>query len=120
MFRTDRFPPGKRNLGGIPGADRTWARWKEIYRKADMNEKVKKTAQGRQDHFGAHGDFDKETAQEGELPQLSVSELDRYFRSLANAATTEKYILAALVKSNVALIISNASLTATIADLKKN
>ena len=82
-----------------------------------MDKKVMKTAQGRQDHFGAHGDFDKETAQEGELPQLSVSELDRYFRSLANAATTEKYILAALVKINATLTTSNASLTATVANL---
>ena len=82
-------------------------------------QKVKKTAQGGQDHFGAHGDFDKETTQEGELPQMSVTDLDGCFSSLDNAATTEKDILAALVKSNAALATSNASLTATIADLKK-
>ena len=41
-----------------------------------MAEKVKNTAQGGQDHFGAHGSFDKETDPEGELPQLSVAELD--------------------------------------------
>ena len=84
-----------------------------------MDKKVMKTAQGRQDHFGAHGTFDKETAQEGELPQLSVAELDGYFSSLANATTTEKDILAALVISNPTLTTSNASLTATITDLHR-
>ena len=84
-----------------------------------MAKKVKKTAQGRQDHFGEHGAFDKETAQEGEFLQLSVAELDGCFSSLANAATTEKYILAALVKSNETLTTSNASLTATISDLQR-
>ena len=84
-----------------------------------MDKKVKKTAQGVQDHFEAHGAFDKETAQEEEFPQLSVTELGGYFSSLANAATTEKDILDALVKSNATLATSNASLTATISDLQK-
>ena len=82
-----------------------------------MSEKVKKAAQGGQDHFGAHGAFDKVPGPEGEMPQLSVAELDGYFISLANAATTEKGILAALVKSNTTLTTSNASLIATIANL---
>ena len=90
MLRTDRFPRANEIWDELPGANRTWDRWKAIYRKADMAKKVKNTAQGGQDHFGEHGAFDKETAQEGELPQLSVAELDRYFSSLANAATTEK------------------------------
>ena len=84
-----------------------------------MAEKVKKTAQGGQDHFGAHGAFDKETAQEVGMPQLYTPELDGYFSSLANAATTEKYILAALVKSNATLTTSNAYITTTIADLQR-
>ena len=84
-----------------------------------MTEKVKKTTQGGQDHFGAHGAFDKETAQEGEFPQLSVAELDGYFSSLTNVATTEKEILAALVKSNANKATSNASLTTPITDLQK-
>ena len=48
------------------------------------------------------------------MPQLSVAELDGYFSSLENASTTEKDILAALVKST-----SNASSTATVANLLK-
>ena len=78
-----------------------------------------KTAQGRQDHFGAHGAFNKETAQEGGIPQLPTAYLDGYFSALANADTTEKVILAALVKSNTTLTTSNTSLTATIADLQR-
>ena len=53
------------------------------------------------------------------MPQLSVEELDSYFSSLENAATTEKDILAALVRINATLTTSNASLTATLANLQK-
>ena len=76
-----------------------------------MANNVKKAAKGGQDHFGAHGAFDKVPDPEGPevLPQLSVKELNRYFSSLANTATTEKYILAALVRSNANLTTSNAS-----------
>ena len=85
-----------------------------------MSEKVKNTAQGRQDHFGAHGAFDKVHGPEEEIPQLSVADLDGYFISLANSANTEKDILSALVKSNATLTTRNASLTATIENLQKN
>ena len=84
-----------------------------------MAEKFKKTAQGEQYHFGAHGAFNKVPGPEGEMPQLSVAELDGYFSSLANADKTEKYIFAALVKINATLTTSNASLTATVANLHK-
>ena len=84
-----------------------------------MAKKFKKTSKVGQDHFGAHVAFDKETAQEGGILQLSTAELDGYFSSLANAATTEKDILAALAKSTATLTTSNASLTATISDLQR-
>ena len=61
MLLTDRFPRANEIWEELPGADRTWARWKAIYRKADMAEKVKKIAQGGQDHFEAHGTFNNET-----------------------------------------------------------
>ena len=64
MLRIDCFPRANEIWEELPGVDRTWARWKEIYQKADMAKKVKKTVQGGQDHFGANGSFDKETAQE--------------------------------------------------------
>ena len=119
MLRTDCFPRANEIWEEFPSSDRTWSRWKAVYRKADMAEKVKKTAQVVQDHIGENGAFYKESTQEVGIPQLSTAELDGYFRSLANAATTEKYILAALVKSNATLTTSNASLTATIADLQR-
>ena len=50
---------------------------------------------------------------------MSVEDLYGYFNSLANAATTEKDILAALVKRNATLTSSNATLTATVAKLQK-
>ena len=55
-----------------------------------MADKVKKDVKGGQDHCGAHGAFDKVPTPEAPeaLPQLSVEELDGYFNSLANAATT--------------------------------
>ena len=108
MLRTDRFPRANEIWDDLPGADRTWVRWKTIYRKADMADKVKKAAQGGQDHFGAHGAFDKVPGPKEAMPQLSVEELDSYFSSLANAATKEKDILAALVRSNATITTSNA------------
>ena len=68
MLHTNRFPRANKSWEELPGADRTWARWKAIYQKADMAKKVKKTAQGVQDHCGSHGAFDKEIAPELELP----------------------------------------------------
>ena len=82
-----------------------------------MADKFKKSAQGGQDHFGAHGAFDKVPGPEEEMPQLSVAEIDGYFSSLENASSTEKDILAALVRGNVTITTSNASLTATVANL---
>ena len=86
-----------------------------------MADKVKKAAQGGQDHVGAHGAFGvvPDPEEPEAMPQLSVKELDGYFSSLANAATTEKDILAALVISNATLTTSNATLTATVANLQK-
>ena len=121
MLRTNRFLRANEIWGDLPSDNQTWARGKTIYCKADMADKVKKAVKGRQEHFGAHGAFDKVPNPEAleDLSQLSVEELDGYFRSLANAATTEKDILAALVKINATLTTSNATLTATVANLKK-
>ena len=91
---------------------------KSIYRKADMEDKVKQTAQGRQDQFGAHGAFEKEGTEGVGVLQLSTKELDRYFCSLVNAVTTDKDTLVALVNSNATLATSNATLTDTVADLQ--
>ena len=108
MLRTDRFPRANEIWDDLPGADQTWVRWKLIYRKANMADKVKKSAQGGQDHFGSHGAFGKvlDPEEPEAMPQLSVEELDGYFSSLANAATTEKDILAAMVISNATLTTS--------------
>ena len=44
MLRTNRFPWANKIWEELTGADRTWKRWKAIYRKADMAGKFKKTA----------------------------------------------------------------------------
>ena len=59
MLRTDRFLRENEIWEDLPGADRMWVRRNSIDRKADMADKVKKAAQGRQYHFGAHGAFNK-------------------------------------------------------------
>ena len=81
MLRTNRFLRANEIWEDLPGDDRTWVRRKTIYCKADMANNVKKAAKGGQDHFGAHGAFDKVPDPEGPeaLPQLSVKELDGYF-----------------------------------------
>ena len=121
MLRTDRFQRTNEIWEDLPGANQTWVRWKMINRNADMADKVNNYVQGGQDHFGAYGAFDKVLGPERAeaIPQLSVEELDGYFSSLANAATTEKDILDALVRSNATLATRNVSLTATVANLQK-
>ena len=86
-----------------------------------MANKVKKASQGGQYHFGSHCAFDKvpDPEEPEAMPQLPVEEIDGYFSSLENAATTEKEILATLARSNENLTTSNASLTATVANLQK-
>ena len=78
MLRTDQFPRANEIWEDLPSDEQTWLRWKTIYLKADMADKVKKAAKGGQDHFGAHGAFDKVPTPEApeSLPQLSVEELD--------------------------------------------
>ena len=88
MLRTDRFPRANEIWEDLPVADRTWVKWKTIYRNADMVNKFKKSDQGGQYHFWEHGAFDKVPSQEEAMPQLSFEELDGYFSSLENAATT--------------------------------
>ena len=90
MLRTNLFPRANEIWEELTGANRTWAIWKAIYRKADMAKKIKKSAQGGLDHFGENCAFDKVPGTEGEMLQLYVVELDGYFSSLANAAKTEK------------------------------
>ena len=121
MLCTDRFPRANEIWEDLPSNECTWERWKKIYRKSDMADKVKKSAKGGQDHFGAHGAFGKVPNPEAPeaLPQLSVEELDGYFSSLANVATTEKDILAALARSNATFTTRNATLRATVANLQK-
>ena len=55
----------------------------------------------------------------GGVPQFSIEELDRYFHSFSNVATTENEILARLVKIIATLTTSNAILTAAISELQK-
>ena len=50
---------------------------------------------------------------------MLIEELDGYFHSLENAATTEKETLTELVKINATITTRNATLTATIAGLQK-
>ena len=59
MFHTDRFPWVNEIWEELPRSDSNWARWKYIYRKSDMAEKVKKTTQGGEDQFEGHCAFKK-------------------------------------------------------------
>ena len=82
-----------------------------------MAEKLKNTAQGGQDQFGTHSEFEKEVRKGGGVPQLLIKELEGSFDSLDNASTMEKET--DLVKSYATLTTSNATLTATIVGLQK-
>ena len=68
MLHTDCFPRDNEIWEELASSDRNWSRWKTIYRKASMADKLKKTAHGGQDQFGAHGAFKKEGAKGGGVP----------------------------------------------------
>ena len=59
MLRNDRLTSANEICKELASSERNWAKWKAIYRRADMAEKVKKNGHGGQDQFGAHGAFEK-------------------------------------------------------------
>ena len=58
MLRANRFPRVNEKWEDLASADRNCIKWKTIYRKAYMAERVKNTTQGGQDQFGGPGVFE--------------------------------------------------------------
>ena len=98
--------------------ERTWTKWKEIYRAADLKATVKKKARDAQ--FGsAAPQLKNEVMSQGEdtgdtKKPVTMDELEGCFDSLANAAVTGKDTLESLVNSNTVLTKTNAELSNTI------
>jgi len=126
MLSTERFPKTNDDWEDLPKAERTWARWKTMYRKADNKDKVKKKARDAQ-----FGGLAKSTALSATVSQPSVrfdqsdtkkepvtlEELEGCFDAIATAAVTGKDSIESLTKTNAVLTKTNAELAAVIKSL---
>ena len=117
MLATERFPKANDDWEDLPKHSRTWSKWKEIYRAADLRETVKKKARDAQ--FGGaalqvnSSDNQGGDANEDKKP-VTMDDLEGCFDSLASAAVTGKDTLDTLTKSNAVLTKTNAEMSATI------
>lgn len=123
MLKTQQFPRVNDEWEDMPRAERTWPKWKAMYKRAQANARVKKLAADGQDQFGgmaapggnARGvRFAPVTAQ----PPPNANELAGYFDNLAAAATNEKAVLEQLVANNATLTATNAEMADAIKHLQ--
>ena len=115
-------------LPGLSKSGRTSTRTRRIgppgnlYKAAHQKSKFKNQAIGGQDQSGtAHGALKQapHPVRQANGPPRSYEDLNEYFDALAESATVEKGVLEELVKSNSALTIANAELSAAMAVLIK-
>ena len=117
MLSTERFSKANNDWEDLPKKERTWAKWKTMYRDADNKTKVKKKARGAQ-----FGGLVKKTALVTHTDEESshkkdpviLEELEGCFDSVVMAAVTGKESIEALLKNNTLLTKINAKLSAVI------
>ena len=117
MLSTERSPKTNDDWEDLSKTERTWAKWKTMYRNADNKAKVKKKACGAQ--FGGLANKTALTAQvdDESTPKkepVTLEELESCFDSLATAAVMDKDFTETLLKNNTLLTKTNAELSAVI------
>ena len=122
MLATQRFPRANERWEEKTFQAKTWSAWKVLYKEADHQAKISRIAAGGKDQFGtAHeagsAGFAPPPAPSEAPPDTPTETLDEYFDALAAAATTEKSVLAELVKANATLTATNATLVASVTAL---
>ena len=129
MLKTKQFPRANEEYEALAKANKTWAEWKKIYKKAQGNERVQAAVSG--DGAGFSG-----AAMAGNIPPTPVppgqprpypredpatlTDIEACFDNMAVAATTQSNAFDELVKSNATLVKSVADLTKANADLAKS
>ena len=136
MLGSQRLPRADWKWQDLPKAEKTWAKWKKLYKEEEALERVRVLATDGQDQFGAAhratGNYTPPIllvqpfvspvpapvpAPPAPTPDPTGStqgeQLDEYFDALAAAATTDQSILAELVAANARLTKANEILTKT-------
>lgn len=118
MLTTEQFPRTNEDWEELDVADRTWLKWKDLYRAAEKKSKIKKKAAGGKDQFGSANAATTENLPPSDSEEpMGLASLEGYFDNLAAAAVNEKAVLESLVASNATLTTSNAELSATVTKL---
>ena len=115
MLSSERFPRANEDWGYLEKVYKSWIKWCEIYRKADMKETIRIQAGGKEaEQFGGTalgGAVRGKEPPAGRPTPATVEYLEGCFGSLTGVAVTGKGVLEELVKSNASLTISIATLT---------
>lgn len=120
MLSSERHPRTNDDWENLSKTERTWPKWKTMYRDADNKAKVKKKARGAQ--FGGLANRTTPPAQANvanvanapKKEPVTLEELEGCFDSLATAAVTGKDSIESLLKNNSLLTKTNAELSAVI------
>ena len=122
MIADGRFPRTTEEWEDLPAADKTWKKWKTMYKAAQGKERVRAKAAGGSTSFGGNnegganagtntGGADAAAGTNGGA--FSVTELESCFDNLANAAKVERATIDELVKNNSVLTTTNSDLVAS-------
>lgn len=130
MLSTEQFPRANDEWEDLDPSERTWMRWKTVYKVAAKKAKVKKQAAEGQDRFGrAHAATDGlGTSETGLLAiggnhrphapaPFTMEVLEGCFDNLAAAATTKRAVMEELVKANGTLTTTNEDLVGVVKKL---
>ena len=121
MLGSQRLPRADWKWQDLPKSDKSWARWKKLYKEEEALERVRVLATDGQDQFGAAHRATGNDAPPAPPPaptgpptgSTQGEQLDEYFDALAAAASTDQSVLAELVASNTRLTKANELLTKT-------
>ena len=125
ILTTNRFPRTNDDWEDHEESDKTWANWKEAYKKVHTKARIKAQANEDSVKFGAANSAAQlETAQNVEENQgvddVGMKVLKGYFDNLAAAAVKEKSVLEKLVANNTKLAATNENLFAIVKKLTNN
>ena len=112
MLKTGAQPRTTDKWEDLDATAKTWDAWKTAYNTADMKERVRRLATGKN---SAHGALRQTVAPQGTAIDdlVNKDDLEDYFYSLATATTTEKVVLTQLTAAILAMTINNEALVDT-------
>ena len=112
MIETERLPNADKEFDDLEPAERTWDKWKEIYKKADRKLAIK-SAKGPARFGGTVEGSAEESNQNGKPGAVDMDQLEGMFESLGLAVVGHKGDeLSRLMEMNLSLVKSVAELTA--------